>query len=136
MGTAKVAYLRQRGDALQITRSEWQAFEDAKLADALTFYIQLRAALTLQYVDCIPFSLPATKLAEDEFLPGRRDRKLYLRLTMELMRLGVIEKVRPAGFAPGGRRAAALFMFTKRHASGAQAAVGKIIFLDHRKAMA
>jgi hypothetical protein len=133
MSTTKVAHLRERAGVLEITKAEWQAFEDASRSDALAFYLQLRSALRLEHVEAKPFSLPATELAAEEFLPGRRDRKLYLLLTKELIRLGLIERVKPAGFAVDGRRVPAVFMFKSRRSSSTTGSQSKVIFLDHHR---
>jgi hypothetical protein len=125
MSVAKVADLRAHGDALEISPTEWVTFRRARHSDALAFYIELRRALRPEYERAKPFHLPARKLAGDRFLPGRRDRKLYMNLTRELVRLGLIECVKGAGFAADGRRVGALFMFTSRRTEWAD----NIVFL-------
>lgn len=133
MNIAEVAALRERAGVLEISQAEWQAFDRARLSDALAFYLQLRSALRQEWTEQRPFSLPATKLAAEEFLPQRRDRKLYLRLTKELIRLGLIERVMVAGFS-NGRRTAALFMFKAcRLPTTTIRSQSKILFLDHHR---
>jgi hypothetical protein len=133
MSAVKVALLRERGRRLEISKAEWQAFDNAKLADALAFYLQLRGALRSEYAEARPFNLPATKLAAEEFLPGHRDRKLYLRLTSELARLDLIERVKAAGFAADGQRVAAAFMFKSCRSPTRTTSGSKIVFLDHHR---
>jgi hypothetical protein len=111
MSIAQAAQIRAKAAALEISAAQWKAFDAARLSHALSFYVELRSALRREYEDGGLFHLPANELAAQEFLPGHHDRKLYLRLTRELVRLGLVERVRPAGFAAGGRRAAAAFRF-------------------------
>jgi hypothetical protein len=86
----------ERANMLRISDAEWQAFERATMADALAFYVRLRSLYGASGM--APFCLPANELAASQLLPGRRDRKLYLRLTQELIQLGLIRRIRPAGF--------------------------------------
>jgi hypothetical protein len=117
MSIAKAAAMRSAADKLGISERELVSLRRAQLSDATAFYVELRSALRPEFDDGKPFHLPARKLASREFLPGRRDRKIYMRLTAELTRLGLIERVKIAGFATDGRRAGALFMFTARPTS-------------------
>ena len=71
--------MRDQAGVLAVCQREWKAFDAAKLADGLAFYLKLRSALPAEYAEQKLFSLPATTLAAEEFLPGHRDRKLYLR---------------------------------------------------------
>jgi len=114
MSAAKVAVMRTAADELGISESEWRSFRLAKHPDALPFYVELRRTLDFEYEEGKPFYLPANDLAAKEFLSGRRDRKLYMKLTNEIVRLGLIERVKDAGFTADGRRAPAQFMFTSR----------------------
>lgn len=112
MSTAKIADLRTAADELGISDNEWRLFRLAHYPDALAFYVELRRSLRLEYEERRPFCLPAKDLAAKEFLAGRTDRKLYMKLTDEVMRLGLIERVKAAGFTDDGLRAPAQFMFT------------------------
>src|SRR5262249_36146013 len=104
MSVARAAAMRTAADEVGISEAELVLLRQAKLSDATAFYVELRRALRAEFDDGKPFMLPATKLARENFLPERRDRKLYLRLTHELVRLGLIERVKAAGFAADGRR--------------------------------
>jgi hypothetical protein len=130
MSVAEVADLRAHGDALEVSPMEWVTFRRARHSGALAFYIELRRALRPEYEHGRPFHLQARKLAHAKFLPGRRDRKLYMRLVAELARLGLIECVKPAGFAADGRRVGALFMFASRRIERTD----NIVFLAARRA--
>ena len=112
MSIAKIAALRTAADGLGISETEWRLFRLAKCPDALPFYIELRRALRLEYEEGRPFYLPANDLAAKELLTGRCDRKLYIKLTNEVVRLGLIERVKVAGFTADGRRVPAQFMFS------------------------
>jgi hypothetical protein len=130
MSIAEAAGLRAVADELGISETELASLRQAKLSDTTAFYLGLRCALCSEFDDGKPFHLPARKLASHSFLPGRRDRKLYMRLTNELVRLGLIERVEVAGFAADGRRVGALFMFTPRPTTRS----GNIVFLAaHRR---
>ena len=50
-------------------------------------------------------------------------------MTHELIRLGLIVRVKPAGFAADGRRVAAAYMFQLEHAC----ADSKVVVLDQRR---
>ena len=121
--------MRSDADELGISESEFASLRQATLSDATAFYIELRRALGPEFNDGKPFQLPARKLASQKFLPGRRDRKIYMRLTDELIRLGLLERVRPTGFAADGRRAPALFMFTARTTARSD----NVVFLTSRR---
>lgn len=112
MSTANIAALRTAADELGISDSEWRVFRLANHADALAFYIELRRVHRLEYEEGRPFYLPANDLAAKELLAGRCDRKLYMKLTNEVVRLGLIERVKVAGFTADGRRVPAQFMFS------------------------
>jgi hypothetical protein len=112
MSVIELGYLHTSARTIGISDAEWAVFRNAKHSDALAFYLALRRSLTIEYETRRPFHLPARHLAAQAFLPQRRDRKLYMRLRDELIRLGLIECVRKAGFSAQGRRTAAAFMFT------------------------
>jgi hypothetical protein len=111
MSVTKVAEMRAIADEFSITPGQWEAFRDARHSAAIAFYVELRRALVDEYRTGAPFTLPAKDLAAQQFLPGRRDRKLYMKLRDELVRLGLIVRVAHAGFTADGRRSAGLFMF-------------------------
>jgi hypothetical protein len=121
--------MRTAADEVGISEAELVLLRQAKLSDATAFYVELRRALRAEFDDGKPFMLPATKLARENFLPERRDRKLYLRLTHELVRLGLIERVKAAGFAADGGRVGALFMFTARTTARSD----NVVFLASRR---
>ena len=112
MSIAKIAALRTAADELGISDAEWRSFRLAQHPDALAFYVELRRSLRLEYEEGKPFYLPANDLAAKEFLPSRCDRKLYMKLTNEVVRLGLIERVKVAEFTADGRRVPAQFMFS------------------------
>jgi hypothetical protein len=129
--SARVAALRTTADELGISELEWRSFRSAQHSDALAFYVELRLALRDEYENGKPFYLPANQLAAQELLPGRHDRKHYLRLICELVRLNLIERVKVAGFTADGRREPAQFMFTSKAARRAD----NLVFLAaHRGA--
>jgi hypothetical protein len=128
MSVTRIALIRERADELGISQLEWASFSHAKHSDAPAFYVELRRALAQEYEQRTVFKLPANELAAQQFLPGRRNRKHYLRLTDELIRLGLIARVKKSGFAADGRRTAALFMFKTLGAD----TVSSVVFLaDH-----
>ena len=86
MSVTRIALIRERADELGISQLEWASFGHAKHSDAPAFYVELRRALAPEYEQRTVFKLPANELAAQQFLPGRRDRKHYLRLTDELIR--------------------------------------------------
>lgn len=108
MSVTKVAALRT------IWQAEWLAFRPAGHPHALSFYLTLRRSREGEYEKGRPFYLPANQMAAQGLLEGHRDRKLYLRLTSELVRIGLIERVKEAAFTHDGRRKPAQFMFTSR----------------------
>jgi hypothetical protein len=113
MSVIELCGLRSSAEAIGISGAEWATLRRAGHPDTLRFYLELRRALVHEYTDRQPFHLPARQLAAQAFIPHRRDRKLYLRLTAELLGLGLITRVRKAGFSPEGRRKPAAFMFTR-----------------------
>jgi hypothetical protein len=126
MSIAEVAAMRSVADAFGITPDEWSAFKHAKRDAALAFYVELRGRLEDEYRLGLPFTLPAKELAAREFLLGRRDRKLYMRLRDELIRLGLIVRVAHPGFTAEGRRRAGLFLFN----SSMTRETSNVVFLD------
>jgi hypothetical protein len=129
MSIRKTAALRACADELGISEAEWQTCRAAKPPEALAFYVELRRALRAEYEGGVPFYLPANDLALRQFLPGRRDRKFYMKLIGELLKLTLLERVKAAGFGTDGRREPARFMFTTRSAQDA----GNVVFLSTRR---
>ena len=127
MNVIELGRLRSSTGAVGISDADWAALRRTGHPDALRFYLELRRTLAFEYADRRPFHLPARQLAEQGFLPHRRDRKLYLRLTAELLNLGVIERVKKAGFSTEGFRMPATYMFT----SPAAGAADGVVFLAH-----
>jgi hypothetical protein len=112
MSVAEIARVRSSAEAAGITADEWSTFKDARHSAALAFYITLRQSLANEYRSGKFFELSPHALAGAAFLPGRRDRKIYMRLRDELLRLGLLERVRAAGFYSGVRMLPALYRFS------------------------
>ena len=127
MSVVELGRLRSSAEAIGISETEWVALRRARHPDALGFYLELRRALAVEYSERCLFHLPASQLAEQGFLPHRRDRKLYMRLIAELLRLGLVERVKKARFSAEGRRIAATFTFTRPAASPTNG----VVFLAH-----
>jgi hypothetical protein len=103
--------------AIGLTGKEWALLRHARWADTLGFYLELRRTFPAEYDTGSCFHLPARELAAAAFLPGHKDRKLYLRLTQELIRIGLLERVKRAGFQADRRRAPAAFLFKRESVS-------------------
>jgi hypothetical protein len=127
MSVVEFGRFRSSAQAVGISEAEWAVLRRAGHPDVLCFYLELRRSLALEYAERRPFHLPARWLAEQGFLPHRRDRKLYMRLTAELLDVGLIERVKKAGFSADGHRLPATFMFTGRAAGPADG----VVFLAH-----
>jgi hypothetical protein len=96
----------------ELTEEERAVFRFSIQSKALAFYEELRRELDEEYTEGQMFSLPAKLMAKRELLAGHRNEKLYLRLTTELIRLGLIVKVLPAGFRSDKSRRPALYVFS------------------------
>lgn len=113
MSVVELGRARASAEAVGITDKEWTVLRQARWAHALVFYVELRRTFAAEHDTRRCFHLPAHELATMPFLPGHRDRKLYLRLTQELVRLGLLERVTKAGFCADGNRTAAAYTFIK-----------------------
>jgi hypothetical protein len=118
---------RVSGDAatFAITEAERKLFRFVDHPEALNFYIALRSALALEHAAGAAFYLPADVLAQRQFFPGRIDRKFYLKMTRELIRLALIERVKPSHFDENGKRRPAVYMFADRP----QARADNVVYL-------
>jgi hypothetical protein len=112
MNVIEFGRLQSSAKSIGISHAEWAALRLAAHPETLRFYLELRRSLASEYADRRPFQLPARQLAEGVFLPNRRDRKLYMRLTAELVKIGLIERAQKPGFSVEGRRTPATFMFS------------------------
>ena len=122
MTVAEVARLRVFAADLGVEAEQLARLNKARHPAALAFYLELRRSLAAEYVERRPFSLPATILARRKFMPGRRDRKWYLRMTGELLGLGLIVRIEPAA---NGRPAQYIFMRRRRNSSSKGTPLGR-----------
>jgi hypothetical protein len=113
MSVIDASDLRAYGREVGICRTEELLFLATRKAKTLAFYTRLRHAMRGEYDDDEPFYMCADDLAQERLLPGHDDRKLYLRLIAELLRLGVIIKIANEGFDYDRRRVPATYKFTK-----------------------
>ena len=132
MSVAELSHMRSSAQAIGISEREWATLRQARLADTLRFFVELRRALFSEYESGTAFHLPSRELAAQAFLPGRTDHKLYLRLTQELIRLGLVVRIKPAGFSAEGRRTPASFLFT----AGGDSKQRTVVFLTQYRGAA
>ena len=114
MTVAQIAHLRILAADLGIDADQSARLIKARHPAAFAFYVELRRSLAAEYAENRPFYLPATILAGQKFMPGRQDRKWYLRVTRELLELGLILRIERAA-----RRRPAKYVFVKRHLNSA-----------------
>jgi hypothetical protein len=130
MTVARAAEIFAKADALGLDVSQRHVFRSAQHDKAFAFYLALRSALADEFVSGRPFFLPAVDLANEGFLRGHHDRKLYMKLTHELMRLGVVMKIAPSQFTCDGKRIPARYIFAKRAGRSDEC---EVISLDARR---
>ena len=118
MSIVELARTRASAQAIGIAGKEWTILRQARWADTLVFYLELRRTFPAEYDTGTCFHLPARELAAAAFLSGHKDRKLYLRLTQELIRIGLLERVKKAGFTAQRRRTPAAFVFKRLDRTG------------------
>ena len=128
MSVHAAAALRSSAEESGVTDFEWATLAKARCSDTRVFYIEMRRSLDEQYQAGVPFTLPANDLAAAEFLPGRKDRKLYLKMTRELVDLGLVVVMKNSGYTADGRRHARWYMFKREKTPN------NVVFLsDHRR---
>ena len=128
MSVHAAAALRASADQSGVSDFEWALLAHARCADTRVFYIEMRRSLDDEYRTGALFTLPANDLATAEFLPGRKDRKLYMKMTRELVELGLVVVTKNVGYTADGRRHARWFMFRREKMPN------NVVFLsDHKR---
>jgi hypothetical protein len=125
MTIAEIAQLRSLAADFSIEADQSARLIKARHRGAFAFYVELRRSFTDEYPENRPFSLPATILARQSFVPGRRDRKWYLRMTKELLRLDLILRIERAA-----NRRPAKYVFVKHRVN--EESNNVISFTAHR----